>query len=51
MTINVQSFVMFLAILQLALAAIGLPDLARWRWFPGGMATGAIALFMSVAVH
>ena len=51
MTITVGSFLMFLAIVQLILAAVSVPGLGRWQWFPGGMATWAISLFMTVAVR
>jgi hypothetical protein len=51
MTITVASAAMFLAILQLLLAAIGVPGFSRWAWFPGGMAFWGIALFMQVNVH
>ena len=51
MTITVGSFLMFLAIVQLILAAVGVPGFTRWQWFPGGMAFWAISLFMSVTVR
>lgn len=51
MTISVSSFIMFLGIIQLFLAALGLPDLRMWRWFPGGAATIAVAMFVHFAVH
>ena len=52
MTITVQSFIMFLAVVCLFIAALGLvPDFRFWRWFPGGMLLWALSLFVSFNVH
>lgn len=51
MTITVQSFIMFLAIVSLVLATIGVQDLKLWRWFPGGMLLWAVSLFLSANIH
>lgn len=50
MTISVGSVLMLLAIIQLILAAIGVPGFSRWSWFPGGMAFWAMSLFMKITV-
>lgn len=51
MTITVQSFIMFLGIVQVLMAALGVRELPLWRWFPGGVATIAVALFVHLNVH
>lgn len=51
MTLSVASLMMALAIIQLILAALGVPGFARWSWFPGGMSFWAMSLFLTIAVH
>lgn len=51
MTITVGSFVMFLAIVCLFLAAINAPGFARWNWFAGGMFLWECSLFLSANIH
>lgn len=51
MTISVGNFVMFLAIVQLGLAAIAAPRVWRWQWFAGGMLFWAASLFVSATMH
>ncbi len=51
MTITVPSFLMFLAIVQLALAALNVPGFVRWSWFPGGALFAALSLFVSISMR
>lgn len=51
MILTFGSLVMALAILQLALAAIGAPAVWRWNWLAGGLLFWGISLFVSVSVR
>lgn len=51
MTITVASFIMFLGIFQLLLAALNVPGLSRWNWLAGGMLFWGISLFVSFNFH
>ena len=51
MSFNVQSLLMFLAIVQLLLSALNVPGFVRWSWFPAGMCFWAISLFATFNVH
>lgn len=48
MSITFPTVVVFLGVLQLALAALNVPGFARWNWLGGGLFTLAVAYCVSV---
>lgn len=51
MSLSVASLAMALGLIQLLLAALGVPGFARWNWFAGGMLFWGCSLFLSMNVH
>jgi hypothetical protein len=47
-TLTWQLVFMILGAVQLLLAALNVPGLTRWSWFPGGVLFVTLALFFRV---